>query len=928
MPITLSDKEIFTQLLTAIKEAAAEGEHTDAMVAFILQEDVATAIAPDPSLLPEGSEICPTPEFHLTLGNLGDSTALGDLRQAVEDTLTTFSQLHDGPITGTIGGIGRFPTEDENGGLDPIYVPVDLPSLPAFRQALIETLNEAGIAPAANHGYTPHITLAYIPSDSPMPNIKIPTTPVSFNALALVWGGEMTTYPLSKASSEKAANVHAKAGETIAGNLVRGADGKFSSGSSSSGGDKSPEPKDGDKKKKTSTTKKPKLTPEQKKAAAEQKKKDNFDKVAGELSNSDLAEILTVGDDPNDMSQLNDYGKEALTKAGLGIQHADGSVELNGTGRALIRAMQRGDTKTANRLIKSAAARVADRNAKIDKKVKDLQDSKKAANPKIAQTMGEFKRGTLHSGSAKGPIVRDRKQAIAIALSQAGQAKKDVGAPTAVMAHGPGGLVSVPGLEKKVASVATLPRAGSLVEWRNSSGKKSRGRIVSVHKSSTIPRLPVRMAGTDKAPVAKVRVFKQHPVSGKWRPTKSFMGHSLSALSPVKTTKEKQPEPHLFIVKGKDGQPDRWITFSGSSYLDRDGETIAQKALEEDVARADQDGDYGPLLWWHLPELKLGQCDFNEMVGRVLVESGTFDSPLVAKAVADTGHLLGVSLGYNHPPLQRGPGAIFHQITRKERSLLPYTVASNTLTGVFTTQSQSKKEVDMTTKLDALKTLLGGGKEAEDFVRTLIGRAGTAEKAAQSQGLTFKAAGAVPATTTTKPAATPPEEEAEEETPDAEKAEEITADSPRGEEESEPNPDAGEEAEEETEYVTDITVAHLEEVVQEVVMQCLTPLIEAIASIGEAVGSQATKSVTETTALKEAVTKLTTRLQKAEKQVATLNGDVPRGVKRATERSDNLVTDHPALKEVGPAPDPYMAAIERLTAGLASSGAMFGPAPQ
>ena len=34
------------------------------------------------------------------------------------------------------------------------------------------------------------------------------------------------------------------------------------------------------------------------------------------------------------------------------------------------------------------------------------------------EVMGKFKRGTLHSGSKKGPAVKDRKQAIAIMLSE------------------------------------------------------------------------------------------------------------------------------------------------------------------------------------------------------------------------------------------------------------------------------------------------------------------------------------------------------------------------------------------------------------------------------------------------------------------------------------------------------------------------------
>lgn len=43
----------------------------------------------------------------------------------------------------------------------------------------------------------------------------------------------------------------------------------------------------------------------------------------------------------------------------------------------------------------------------------------KVGKPKIKKVMHEFKEGELHSGSKKGPVVKNPKQAVAIALSEA-----------------------------------------------------------------------------------------------------------------------------------------------------------------------------------------------------------------------------------------------------------------------------------------------------------------------------------------------------------------------------------------------------------------------------------------------------------------------------------------------------------------------------
>jgi len=49
------------------------------------------------------------------------------------------------------------------------------------------------------------------------------------------------------------------------------------------------------------------------------------------------------------------------------------------------------------------------------------------ASKKVQKVMHEFKTGTLHSGSKKGPVVTNRKQAVAIALSEAKMSNKKMG---------------------------------------------------------------------------------------------------------------------------------------------------------------------------------------------------------------------------------------------------------------------------------------------------------------------------------------------------------------------------------------------------------------------------------------------------------------------------------------------------------------------
>lgn len=60
----------------------------------------------------------------------------------------------------------------------------------------------------------------------------------------------------------------------------------------------------------------------------------------------------------------------------------------------------------------------------IKKEAPSYKRKVKKEKEKIKKVMGEWESGDLHSGSSTGPIVKSRKQAVAIALSEAKRRKK------------------------------------------------------------------------------------------------------------------------------------------------------------------------------------------------------------------------------------------------------------------------------------------------------------------------------------------------------------------------------------------------------------------------------------------------------------------------------------------------------------------------
>lgn len=199
-------------------------------------------------------------------------------------------------------------------------------------------------------------------------------------------------------------------------------------------------------------------------------------------------------------------------------------------------------------------------------------------------------------------------------------------------------------------------------------------------------------------------------------------------------------ETSLSVFKDSSGRY-RWILLSSNAYRDRDGEIVSTKALLDDVARADRDRDYGPLRWWHVPGLDIGDCDFNAMSGRVLVESGTFRSEAIGQSVFKAQGGLQASIGFKHPHTEPDLEKIYWNIRRFERSLTPTGRASNPFTKLVVKQ---ERQMD-SEKIEALKALIG-----EDGIRAILQQVQATQKEADLAGTAFKESAAetsVPAMT-------------------------------------------------------------------------------------------------------------------------------------------------------------------------------------
>lgn len=150
-------------------------------------------------------------DMHVTLGYYGKvgKDLAPEQVASIEKCVAKAAQGYK-PVQAFIGGVGRFNGTQTSDNKDVLIAHVDSPGLHDVRDDLLAQVQKcagiakaegeaaAGPSPKRDHGYTPHITLAYIDPAGPMPVHKLARDEFTFTHLVMAVGKERKMYALGE----------------------------------------------------------------------------------------------------------------------------------------------------------------------------------------------------------------------------------------------------------------------------------------------------------------------------------------------------------------------------------------------------------------------------------------------------------------------------------------------------------------------------------------------------------------------------------------------------------------------------------------------------------------------------------------------------------------------------------------------------------
>ena len=133
-------------------------------------------------------------DHHITLVYLGKGLSDEQFGQACQRAAEAAAQCP--PLEGELRGTETFPPSESSEGRTPAFVPAHVPGLDALRGKL-EDLS------ASEHGFHPHVTLAYLEDGDEVPPPH-PATPVRFTHLHVKRGDDVMRFPLGGSLAKQA----------------------------------------------------------------------------------------------------------------------------------------------------------------------------------------------------------------------------------------------------------------------------------------------------------------------------------------------------------------------------------------------------------------------------------------------------------------------------------------------------------------------------------------------------------------------------------------------------------------------------------------------------------------------------------------------------------------------------------------------------